>query len=84
VKGPLPPVYIYIYIYIYATHIDFSPTLSVTINICYILLVEDVRRMGEYCIRVSSQTRMRVHSWWWYSTESQERPSDHVLFLIDR
>jgi hypothetical protein len=39
---------------IYAMHTDFSPTLSVIINTCYILLVEDVRRMGEYCISQQS------------------------------
>jgi len=40
--------------FIYATHINFSPTLSVIINICYILLEEDVRRMGKYCISQQS------------------------------
>jgi hypothetical protein len=37
---------------IYSMHIDFSPT--VIINICYIPLVKDVRRMGEYCFSQQS------------------------------
>jgi len=47
---------------IYAMHIDFSPTLSVIINICYIILVKDVRRMGEYC--TSQQSDQNEGSLW--------------------
>jgi hypothetical protein len=39
---PLPPIDI--------CQAHWFLTHSVIINICYILLVEDVRRMGEYCI----------------------------------
>jgi len=47
---------------IYAMHVDFSPILSVIINISYITLVEDVRRKGEYCI--SQQSDKNEDSLW--------------------
>jgi len=46
VKEPLAPIDI--------CHAHRFLTHFVIINICYILLVEDVRRMGEYCITQQS------------------------------
>jgi hypothetical protein len=54
VKEPLPPIDI--------CHANWFLTHSDIINICYIILVEDMRRKGEYCI--SQQSDQNEDSLW--------------------